>query len=782
MAVTASLLSIRLVHFFCLFFISLNLIVALAASKTHYGIATGSDAYVASALVRQGFIPCSPIRIKVAITICLLEQYRLLFLRCPRLSIQPFVKALCDMHGLPFRPYLSQQFSIAFDLYLDIKAHVCQRVAVTLNRDKAHWRLANACPCCQYKVEHEEPLEFGMLFSMDGNDSLKRMHRRERLQSETGEHQFGESKERWDPREGGSDYFLSREEVDKHDAAQTDNSTNEEPKKSPAPSCDQWHNTQDSKTKPMWGIYDESGIFLSVCRHGFVLLILDMVKSGELRKYPLAVVKFLLSFLPEDLGGGYDIGCSFETTLANSPLTEEARKKGYQSLVGLFHGYAHNRLCQLRKLGTYKSGMGLEDLETCERWFANSNNLASAVRHCSIFHRRQSIAEYARHYDNFHTYPALSKFICDNYAQAAEILTSVSALKRSMREMKISSEPGVFKSWLEQERIYLESRVVGEVPEPELLRMEYLKTLEKFYQVGDLLAQARREWLISTPETVQEGQRDKTSSIETARRQQQERHSSLLLEIQALETKLQIMPQNRWTPRAEEWKETWKKVQMEKYQKALDQLEGLIVLRMFELMKLNMSQTGYKLRKHIGQSLKAQSQAIRTALERYNDAASKLSPPRPSLSWEIVVEYAFLSEFELLRDARQDIRSEPWATPAGRTLLDKHFKILRAQEEIKRCNVEIVRLISYMEDEEKFLVKRESEIRGTDAGLAHQIFLHRMERGRANATHLRRFQALSKKAWFTGSLEPQKRLPENVQLNDMREMGGTTANGGCRSS
>jgi hypothetical protein len=35
-------------------------------------------------------------------------------------------------------------------------------------------------------------------------------------------------------------------------------------------------------TARMWGIFDETGIFLALCRHGFVLVILDMVQSGEL--------------------------------------------------------------------------------------------------------------------------------------------------------------------------------------------------------------------------------------------------------------------------------------------------------------------------------------------------------------------------------------------------------------------------------------------------------------------------------------------------------------------
>jgi hypothetical protein len=35
-------------------------------------------------------------------------------------------------------------------------------------------------------------------------------------------------------------------------------------------------------TARMWGIFDETGIFLALCRHGFVLVVVDMVQSGEL--------------------------------------------------------------------------------------------------------------------------------------------------------------------------------------------------------------------------------------------------------------------------------------------------------------------------------------------------------------------------------------------------------------------------------------------------------------------------------------------------------------------
>jgi hypothetical protein len=38
----------------------------------------------------------------------------------------------------------------------------------------------------------------------------------------------------------------------------------------------------EEMTARMWGIFDETGIFLALCRHGFALIAADMVRSGEL--------------------------------------------------------------------------------------------------------------------------------------------------------------------------------------------------------------------------------------------------------------------------------------------------------------------------------------------------------------------------------------------------------------------------------------------------------------------------------------------------------------------
>jgi hypothetical protein len=86
------------------------------------------------------------------------------------------------------------------------------------------------------------------------------------------------------------------------------------------------------------------------------------------------------------------------------------------------------------------------------------------------------------------------------------------------------------------------------------------------------------------------GERDYTASLETARRHALENNSKHLERIQMLEKKMNI--QERWNPGSLEWKAAAKKVVMRRYQRCIDILEGLVVARMFELTKMNMSHTG----------------------------------------------------------------------------------------------------------------------------------------------------------------------------------------------
>ncbi|KAF8586199.1 hypothetical protein K439DRAFT_1646342 [Ramaria rubella] len=153
--------------------------------------------------------------------------------------------------------------------------------------------------------------------------------------------------------------------------------------------------------KGMYSAFAETGIFVSVCRHGTIWTILDMMCSGELARYPLATVSQLLEVLPPSLGLGYDISCSFTGMLMRSSLGQKACELGLCMVVPAFHGHAHNQLCQLSFHVLMSHGFGLEDLETCKRVFASSNAVAQLTCHATPFHKPPFIDMYFRQWDKY---------------------------------------------------------------------------------------------------------------------------------------------------------------------------------------------------------------------------------------------------------------------------------------------------------------------------------------------------------------------------------------------
>ncbi|KAJ7869745.1 hypothetical protein B0H14DRAFT_3083932 [Mycena olivaceomarginata] len=696
---------------------------------------------VAPALILVEMIPCAPDCPTVAVKVCVLEVYRVAHVRCPQLAIQSFVKSLCDLHG-------------------------------ALGRD-SKWRLKHGCPACTYELEGEEALIFRMLTCMDGNDSLKRVLRRSKVpmaHSETGEPVLGKPSERVDNRDAGDGYFCFQERVEKWakdrvaERLPMQMTGNEEDN----PCADRWKNMINNVTSKMWGIFDETGIFLVLCRHG----------SGELAKYPLAVVDELLNAFGMNLGPGYGVGCHFGATVTNSSLGEKAQEKNLKCLVGSFHGHAHNRLCQLRFLMT----MGLEDLEGCERYFSRSNGLAKSCRYASRFHRQQEISTCAKHFDSFETYANLSKFLCGNYRQALTILKTEDALRTWMRHERVDSVDR-FHEWLAEEKTYLEGLKDSAKTNEETLEMEYVQKLVNLSAShADKQSAGRARYRVAAAEARHARGSDGTYTLgvskeDRARRRAQEKVEKDLGHVEELEETLDIV--ERWTTESAKWGATVEEIKRRKYTVALDALELLIVERIFELTKMNQSQTGYKMRKHIAKALQARSKAVRAAIDRYNDAAVALTPPMPRITWEQVVEYAFLADFDILRDTRAEVQAKPWTRPAYRLAMDRYFKILRA-------------LITWIRDENRFLRKMEGilsngegkseEEKETDGYMAVQVRLYRQRRGRFDAGHLKRFRKLARVPGFTGSLtcgvavechELQEQLRElRTELGGLGGLGG----------
>ncbi|KAJ3507908.1 hypothetical protein NMY22_g16786 [Coprinellus aureogranulatus] len=472
-----------------------------------------SDEFPSCSAICNGLIPSAPFSPSYAVSIRALETFRSTHLRCPHLTIEPFLKGLCDVYGVQYRKALQRVFSICYDIYLQLRQETEKRVLQALGREGL-WRRKNACPACTYRLQGEPQLLFSILVTMDGNNSLKRILRRA-FEHAAGEEEDDNGAEQEDTRQVDDGLYLTREVVDRFQRGVESGSETAPQKSGRAgkskqasdtqdadlrfeededdPCASRWKNMKESSTERMWKLYDETGVFLCLCRHGFALTAVDMVQSGELSKYPLAVVEALLDAFGSDIGAGYDIGCRFGTTLRQSTLGARAKSANFTSLVGSFHGHAHNRLCQLSHLATYVPGIGLEDLEGCERLFSKSNALANATRYASPFHRRQAIGQYLKHLDltdnaqnlstalfstavgPLLTIPSLGKFITNNYRQALSILQGEVDLRKAIAAQGILDPDAAFPLWLAAERAYLQG--LSKEPTEETLQMEYYQSL-----------------------------------------------------------------------------------------------------------------------------------------------------------------------------------------------------------------------------------------------------------------------------------------------------------------
>jgi hypothetical protein len=134
------------------------------------------------------------------------------------------------------------------------------------------------------QLDDEPSLTFRRMFGMDGNNSLKRMADFECRVGDT--RTFEES-----------DYFLAPTFVDtfahevpsrKLPAPTQDDMAGVIPDNPAIVACPEtWKAAAPDEKKKMWGIFDETGIYASACRHGQILWIADMIRSGEqLNSFP----------------------------------------------------------------------------------------------------------------------------------------------------------------------------------------------------------------------------------------------------------------------------------------------------------------------------------------------------------------------------------------------------------------------------------------------------------------------------------------------------------------
>ncbi|CDO74426.1 hypothetical protein BN946_scf184764.g2 [Trametes cinnabarina] len=743
---------------------------------------SAADVSIAEVLVRNGFLGTVPLFPSRAVSLKTLELLRIIRLFKPSFSIEAFTKVICHVYVIPYRRYLRTAIGDAYDIYLTILRFVRKHVVSSLGRDSPDWRVKNACPACSYKqLEGESPATFSRIVVMDGNNSLKRM-------APSGTRKIGDARV-FDE----SDYFLPTEYVEQFahevrgrqlgerpEVPVRDADNNEDPFEAAEQEGDptdgqdvistctrNWKAAAADDKKRMWAVFEETGIFACACRHGLMLYLVDMIRSGELAKYPLAIVAKLCATLGERMLIGYDVGCSFLQTIAQSSLGETFNNLDCRMCVNAFHGYSHAYPCQVQHHPNVIAGAGLEDLETLERIFSASNQLAPVTCYASAYRRRVLIDEFFQQWDD-EKYQNIGLMLYNNYVQALDIIETQSvALTDALRSLQLDADD--LRRFQDDERRYF-AELRDEEPS-NLHAVAYVEALQDLQTMSEALTSTSRQFLDTargsvtwappeTGPTAYYQALSQTRKLETKRRTLRENIQNLTAEVVEMEARLNIT--NRWQPGDVQYEETLKYIMTRKYQKALGKLQRLVIQRLFELHKLNLSQTAYRVRSYIAKNLQTRCKAIRQAVNDYNAAAAQLNPPRPPLDWSKVSHFSFLEEFSLLDDTRNDIRNRPWASPAIRETMRTARRVVRASKEIDNVNREIRRLHTAICDEETLFTRVLRDLQAAKDPLYGATLECCQRRRSMNAYNLAYIQKLYDLKGFTGTPGPGIRAGTSI--------------------
>ncbi|KAG2087255.1 uncharacterized protein F5147DRAFT_588159 [Suillus discolor] len=317
----------------------------------------------------------------------------------------------------------------------------------------------------------------------------------------------------------------------------------------------------------------------------------------------------------------------------------------------------------------------------------------------------------------------LGKFLYNNYKQALAIIDDLSPAAEELKlVLNISDED--FERWNMEEFKFLET--LTEETDEDVEAMTYVEALQSLAKAEAAYGSVTTvQFLTYTPVdfTPTHGLQKNQQAFARAREAKcHAAHCKLVLEMNVvddIEHRMGIT--ERWQPQDMKYQEGLAYLTNRQFIRAIEQLQGLVVQRLFELAKANIAGTGYKLRQHISNAITRWSAAIRRALKKYNQLAIVQTPPREVIEYSKVTSYAWLGEFDLLKNSRHCILEKPWASKGNREVANNFFKIQRAHEEIQRLNVEVARLSAWVDDEDAHLKSTFKSLVESDPTLSHEI-------------------------------------------------------------
>ncbi|KAF8497296.1 hypothetical protein JB92DRAFT_3224434 [Gautieria morchelliformis] len=351
---------------------------------------------------------------------------------------------------------------------------------------------------------------------------------------------------------------------------------------------------------------------------------------------------------------------------------------------------------------------------------------------------------------NGHAHGRLSNFMYNNYKQALSIINEYIPEVEAFKSAHGYTDEG-FISWHDEEFTYLSNS--GKEPPEDALKVAYVEALQKLDQQNERWGSMTTvQWLEYTPPVWHhQAPFQLQKNLSTLRKLE-----LAMNVVEDIERRLGL--NKRWTHEHPAYQEAAAYINNQHFTRVVEQLEGLVVARLFELAKANLMGTCYKMRKHISKAITRRSVAVHTALDKYNLLAPMQNPPRPRLEYRDVAGYGMLADFELLKQSRHYITEKAWSIPANRLVASKYFKMVRAREEIQCLNIEICRMHTWVQDEDRQLKNTYQRLSSTQPELATELLSLFHARSHVNNIHRARLRAIYELPGFTGVSMPGVKL------------------------
>ncbi|KAF7288422.1 hypothetical protein HMN09_01394700 [Mycena chlorophos] len=651
------------------------------------------DGTVAGTLVKQGLVPCTPYFATVAFTARTLNTFHALRMRCPRLGKQAFLRGLNDAHGIAPRPYLQVQFSTAYDLFLRAKEVIRLGLLKDLNRNIPNWRLKNGCPACFYKVVGQPVLNPPFLATEDGNNGLKRMERREHHTTEDGQKVVGPSTEALDTRVPPRDYYLLPEYVNRFakDSAEVEQAVRDF-------IPDPRYTGKDNGCGEGWHNMKEHVVKLarSVYKEtgifaAFCRHSICLVICDMIQSGELAKYGLAATNHLLSVLGKFRLGYDIGCKFEEWVYT-------HPLVAPLAHKYGFEAI-----VGAFH-GTGHRRL--CQILnmpiYKEGHGLEPSENAENIFSKSNALAGTTRHASTFHRQQDIVEYFAhaDNFDALANITSLFQSKYRRALEV-LDQEEDLIK--------YMEAKSIPDRSVFEEWLSQEKSALEKLSHEPpeETLKMEYYQKLVDFYDADGKLQTIQSEEIHYVPPPGRPGYQEGMKKHQKQEA-----ARRRALARRDRCATVVEDLEARRFRKALDKLQSSVVSRLLQLSKAHMAETE-------------------------------------------VGDMGVVQDFDLLRLAREDIRDADWAQPGSRAAMDLHFRLLRAEEERTRLNVEIKQFVTWMQDEHHFLVHHELrlEAEGKPAW-ALQVRKYRMLQGRFYGIHQERLRKLSLLEGFTGSIEP----------------------------